>query len=161
RAPMWPVPSSTTLAHVGPLARTTEDAALLFMTIAGYDARDPHAVAGPMPDLMEACKAGAKGMRIAYSRTFGYAKPDEDVLRVTARAVKHFLSRGCQVDHLEFVCEQDPVEMGSAEFSPAIGPRLRPIVEKQRDLLDPAVAEILDSALKLDLRKYYPMVFER
>ena len=47
RIPVWPVSATTTLAHVGPMARTVEDAALLFMTVAGRDDRDPFSVAGP------------------------------------------------------------------------------------------------------------------
>jgi len=34
-------------------------------------------------------------------------------------------------------------------------------VERQRDLLDPAVAEVLDAALAQDMRSYYEKVFER
>jgi aspartyl-tRNA(Asn)/glutamyl-tRNA(Gln) amidotransferase subunit A len=167
RVPVWPVSATTTLAHVGPLARTMQDAALLFMAIAGYDVRDPFAVAGPVPDLLAACdagtkgKAGAKGPRIAYSRTLGFAKPDEDVLRVVDRAARQFFTLGYEVDHFEFVFDRDPVEIWSAEFYAGIGTRLRPFLEKQRELLDPAVAEILEAALRQDLRTYYATVFER
>ena len=42
-----------------------------------------------------------------------------------------------------------------------MGTRLRPFVETQRDLLDPAVAEVLDAALSQDMRDYYEKVFER
>src|SRR3972149_4921104 len=49
RVPVWPTSATPTLAHVGPIARSMEDAALLFSVIAGYDARDPFSVAGPGP----------------------------------------------------------------------------------------------------------------
>jgi Asp-tRNA(Asn)/Glu-tRNA(Gln) amidotransferase A subunit family amidase len=50
----------------------------------------------------------------------------------------------------------------SVEGLPAgVGTRLRPILESRRDLLDPAVAEILDAALALDMRAYYDAVFRR
>jgi aspartyl-tRNA(Asn)/glutamyl-tRNA(Gln) amidotransferase subunit A len=38
---------------------------------------------------------------------------------------------------------------------------LRSFVEKQRDMLDPAVAEVLEGALSQDMRSYYEKVFER
>src|SRR6202008_2882947 len=38
---------------------------------------------------------------------------------------------------------------------------LRPFLEGKRDLLDPAVAAILEQALRQELRDYYPKVFER
>ena len=54
RVPVWPTSATPTLAHVGALARTVGDAALLTNVIAGFDRRDPASVAGPMPDLVAA-----------------------------------------------------------------------------------------------------------
>jgi len=161
RIPLWPVPSAPTLSHVGPMARTVEDAALLFMACAGYDARDPSSVAGPVPDLLAACKQDVKGLRIAYSPTLGYAKPDAEVVRVVEAAAKRFESFGCTVDLVERVFENDPVDIWSAEFYAGAGTRLRPFLEGRRELIDPAVADMLDGALRQDMRDYYGKVFER
>ena len=57
--------------------------------------------------------------------------------------------------------EKDPVDIWTAEFYAGVGIRLRPFVEKQRDLLDPAVAEVLEAALSQDMKTYYEKVFER
>jgi len=161
RVPVWPTTAAPTLSHVGPMARTVADAALMFMSIAGYDARDPYAIAGPLPDLVAACDAGAAGLRIAYSRTLGYARPDPDVVALIDAAARTFETLGCIVEPVEAVFDSDPVDIWNAEFYASIGTRLAPILEKQRDLLDPAVAETLDGALRQDLRTYYTKVFER
>jgi aspartyl-tRNA(Asn)/glutamyl-tRNA(Gln) amidotransferase subunit A len=161
RIPVWPMSATTTLAHVGPMARTVEDAALLFMACAGYDARDPYSVAGPVPDLLAACKQDVKGLRIAYSPTLGYARPDPEVLRVVDAAAKRFEELGCAVDLVERVFERDPVDIWAAEFYAGAGTRLRPFLESKRELIDPAVADILEQALRQDLRDYYGKVFER
>jgi aspartyl-tRNA(Asn)/glutamyl-tRNA(Gln) amidotransferase subunit A len=155
------VSATTTLAHVGPMARTVEDAALLFMACAGYDARDSYSVAGEVPDLLAACKADVKGLRVAYSPTLGYARPDAEVLRVVDAAAKRFEEFGCTIELVERVFERDPVDIWSAEFYAGAGTRLRPFLESQRELIDPAVADVLDQALKQDLRNYYGKVFER
>jgi aspartyl-tRNA(Asn)/glutamyl-tRNA(Gln) amidotransferase subunit A len=143
------------------MARTVEDAALLFMASAGYDARDPYSVAGPVPDLLAACKADVRDLRIAYSPTLGYARPDAEVLRVVEQAVQAFERLGCGVELVERVFDADPVDIWSAEFYAGAGTRLRPFLEKQRELIDPAVADILDQALRQELRDYYGKVFER
>jgi aspartyl-tRNA(Asn)/glutamyl-tRNA(Gln) amidotransferase subunit A len=161
RVPVWPTAATPTLSHVGPMARSMEDAALLFMAIAGYDARDPFAVAGPVPDLIAACAAGARGLKIAYSPTLGYARPEAEVSRIVAAAAQKFAELGCTVELVEKVFEEDPVDLWTAEFYGGIGTRLRTFVENQRDLLDPAVADILQAALKQDMREYYAKVFER
>ena len=131
RIPVWPVSATTTLAHVGPMARTVEDAALLFMACAGYDERDAYSVAGPVPDLLAACQQDVKGLRIAYSPTLGYARPDAEVLRIVGAAAKQFETLGCTVDLVERVFERDPVDIWSAEFYAGAGTRLRPFLESK------------------------------
>lgn len=161
RVPVWPTSATPTLAHVGPIARTIEDAALLFSVIAGYDARDPFSVAGSVPDVMGATKASIAGMKVAYSPTLGYARPDVDVLKVVDAAALTFDSLGCHVERVENVFDNDPAGLWTAEFYAGVGTRLRSFIENQRELLDPAVADILERALAQDMRSYYEAVFER
>lgn len=161
RVPVWPTSATPTLAHVGPIARTIEDAALLFSAIAGYDARDPFAVAEPVPDVMGATKASVAGMRIAFSPTLGYARPDADVLKIAEAAALTFEQLGCHVERVDSVFENDPAGLWTAEFYAGVGTRLRSFVENQRELLDPAVGDILALALGQEMRAYYETVFER
>jgi len=161
RIPVWPVSATTTLAHVGPMARTVEDAALLFMACAGYDARDAYSVAGPVPDLLAACRQDVKGLRVAYSPTLGYARPDPEVRRVVDAAATMFEQFGCAIELEENVFERDPVDIWAAEFYAGVGTRLRPFLETRRELIDPAVANMLERALSQELRDYYAKVFER
>jgi aspartyl-tRNA(Asn)/glutamyl-tRNA(Gln) amidotransferase subunit A len=128
RIPVWPVSATTTLAHVGPMARTVEDAALLFMACAGYDPRDPYSVAGPVPDLLAACRQDINGLRAAYSPTLGYARPDAEVLRVVDAAAKQFESLGCTVDLVDKVFERY-----------ALRDTLRPFFERYDILLSPVL----------------------
>lgn len=161
RVPVWPTSATPTLAHVGPLARNVEDAALLFSVIAGFDRRDPFGVAGPVPDVLSATRFPCEGLRIAYSPTLGYARPDPEVVKLTDRAAKTFEELGCHVEHVEKVFETDPADLWTAEFYAGVGIRLRSFMENQRDLLDPAVAEVLEPALSQDMRDYYTKVFAR
>jgi aspartyl-tRNA(Asn)/glutamyl-tRNA(Gln) amidotransferase subunit A len=161
RVPVWPTSATPTLAHVGPLARSVEDAALLFSVVAGFDRRDPFSVAGPVPDVVAAFTQSVAGMKVAYSPTLGYARPNADVLKVTDRAAETLEELGCQVDLVENVFDADPADLWTAEFYAGVGIRLRSFMENQRDLLDPAVAEVLEPALTQDMRDYYTKVFSR
>ena len=80
---------------------------------------------------------------------------------IVADAARAFEELGCKVDLVEEVFEKDPAELWTAEFYAGVGTRLRSFVETQRELLDPAVAEVLDLALAQDMRAYYEKVFER
>jgi aspartyl-tRNA(Asn)/glutamyl-tRNA(Gln) amidotransferase subunit A len=161
RVPVWPVSATPTLAHVGPIARNVADAALLLTAIGGYDPRDPFSVSQAMPDLLEACRAGVSGLRIAFSTTLGYARPDPEVAEIVTAAAKTFEELGCTVEQVEQVFDKDPADLWTAEFYAGVGTRLRQVVQTQRELLDPAVAEVLDAALSQDMRAYYEKVFER
>ncbi|CAM5316151.1 Glutamyl-tRNA(Gln) amidotransferase subunit A OS=Afipia felis OX=1035 GN=gatA_3 PE=3 SV=1 [Afipia felis] len=161
RVPVWPASATPTLAHVGPLARSMQDAALLFAAIAGYDARDPFSVAGPVPDVLGAALASVKGMRVAYSPTFGYAKPTPEVLKVVDKAVRTLEDLGCEVEQVDQLFTRDPMDLWTAEFYAGVSIRLRDFVENKRDMLDPAVADVLEGALSQDMRSYYTKVFER
>lgn len=161
RVPAWPIPATPTLAHVGPIARDIADVALMYSVIAGYDERDPFSVAGPTPDLDSALGASIEGMKIAWSPTLGYARPDPDVLRVTEAAVARLCELGAIVEQVDTVFGTDPVAMWMAEFYVGVGTRLRSVVEEQPDLLDPAVAVALETALGQDMRAYYETVFQR
>lgn len=161
RVPVWPTSATPTLAHVGPLARNIHDAALLLSTIAGYDERDPASVAAQTPDFLAALNADVAGLRIAVSPTLGYARPDPDVVAAVNDAASVFEQLGCKVERIDKVFATDPADLWTAEFYAGVGTRLRPILEKDRALLDPAVADILDAALAQDMRDYYEKVFAR
>ncbi len=161
RVPVWPTSATPTLAHVGPLARTVTDAALVFSAIAGHDARDPFGVAGAVPDVLGASRASVAGMRVAYSPTLGYARPDPEVVEITRRAAQVFEDLGCHVEEVDAVFATDPADLWTAEFYAGVGIRLRSFMENQRDLLDPAVADVLELALHQEMQSYYTSVFER
>jgi aspartyl-tRNA(Asn)/glutamyl-tRNA(Gln) amidotransferase subunit A len=161
RVPVWPTSATPTLAHVGPVARDVRDAALLLTAVAGYDARDPFSIAGPVPDFLAALNGPVKGKRIAWSPTFGYARPSADVVKACEDAVKTFEGFGCQIEQVDRLFDSDPADLWTAEFYAGVGARLEKILERQRDLLDPAVAAILDHALRQDMRAYYQTVFKR
>ena len=137
------------------------DAALLLMAIGGYDPRDPFSVSQAMPDLVAACRAGVSGLRIAFSTTLGYARPDPEVAEIATAAARTFEDLGCSVEQVEQVFDKDPADLWTAEFYAGVGTRLRQVVQTQRELLDPAVAEVLDAALSQDMRAYYEKVFDR
>lgn len=161
RVPVFPTAATPTLSHVGPIARTVRDAALLLTAIAGYDARDPFSVAEPVPDFLAACERPVKGMRIAWSPTLGYAKPASEIVAITQRAAAVFESLGCHVELVERVFDEDPVELWTSEFYAGIGTRLNKQYLEVPHLLDPALLDMLHAALEQPLGAYYGNVFRR
>jgi len=160
RVPVFPVAATPTLAHVGPMARSVRDAALLLTAISGFDARDPASVAAEVPDYLAACERPPKGLRIAWSPTLGYARPNAEVARIAGEAAQVFEELGCQVEQVDKVFD-DPIDLWMAEFYAGVGTRLKKTLNEQRELIDPAVAAVLDRALDQTIDEYYARVFSR
>lgn len=78
------VPLSVSLDHVGPMARTVEDAALILQTIAGPDPRDATTLPGEVGDLCAHLGSGIAGMRIAVDRRYFFGDEMEDDVRSAA-----------------------------------------------------------------------------
>ena len=159
RVPVYPTSATPTLAHVGPLTRSVQDAATVLSVIAGYDRRDPATVAGPLADL-DAAMHDPRPLRVAWSPTLGYGRVDPEVQRITAKAVAAIAKMGVEVDLVEHVMD-DPVDLWAAEFYAGVGTKLRQVLIDAPETLDPAVLEVLKIAVSQDMDSYYRKVFER
>lgn len=64
------IPLAYTLDHVGPMAWTAEDTAMLLQEMAGYDAADPASAQVPVPDYRAGLYDGVRGLRVGVVRHF-------------------------------------------------------------------------------------------
>ena len=71
------------LDHVGPMTRSTWDAAAVLEVIAGDDPNDPTTLAEPAPAILAGIGDGAAGLRIGYDERYA----SEDVIAPIAEAV--------------------------------------------------------------------------
>ncbi|MDG1859657.1 MAG: amidase [Emcibacteraceae bacterium] len=83
------LPLAESLDHVGPMTRTTADAAIMLQTIAGYDENDPTSLTSPVPDMLSNISSGVAGMRIGFDSDYattdinaGLVKAIEETLNV-------------------------------------------------------------------------------
>ena len=101
RVPMYPAAGGHELvAHVGPLARTVRDVALMLNVIARYDGRDPWALPDDGADYVAACGQPLAGtaIRIAWSADLGFAPVEAETRDVAAAAARAFADAGVPVD---------------------------------------------------------------
>lgn len=102
RVPAWPLSPFGTVAHVGPMARTTADCALMLNVLARPDARDWHALPYAGTDWTAGLAAGMRGMRVAYSPRLGYVRQvDAEVAARVAEAARTFDALGAQVEEVD------------------------------------------------------------
>src|SRR5271157_964349 len=101
RVPAHPPSPMGLLAHIGPMARTVADAALLLTVLSGPDHRDPYALPPEDKDYLERLEEGVRGWRIAYSPTLGYAKVDPEIAAGVAEAARQFEVLGAIVEQVD------------------------------------------------------------
>src|SRR5450755_3720352 len=61
---------ASSLDHIGPLARTVRDAAILLETIAGRDPLDATSAEAPVPDYAQALDGKVKGLKLGLPREY-------------------------------------------------------------------------------------------
>ena len=103
RVPAHPPSPMGFLAHIGPMARTVADAALLLTVLSGADHRDPYALPPEDRDYTAGLEEGVRGWRIAYSPTLGYAKVDPEIAAATAEAARRFEALGAIVEEVDAI----------------------------------------------------------
>jgi aspartyl-tRNA(Asn)/glutamyl-tRNA(Gln) amidotransferase subunit A len=73
------MPLGYSLDHMGPLARTVRDCAVVLQVLAGYDWRDPACARKPVPRLVPEAGCSIHGLRIGMPENFYLERLEPDV----------------------------------------------------------------------------------
>jgi aspartyl-tRNA(Asn)/glutamyl-tRNA(Gln) amidotransferase subunit A len=93
-------PLAWTMDHVGPMARSAADCALMLGAIAGRDARDVTTSPRPVPDYTSGLTGDIRGLRVGLLRTFFLESAGLVLRQAVERAVKDLASLGAQVEEV-------------------------------------------------------------
>jgi aspartyl-tRNA(Asn)/glutamyl-tRNA(Gln) amidotransferase subunit A len=89
---------SPSLDHVGPLARTVEDAALLLGAVSGHDPADPASLDAPNEDFTRELDGGVGGLRIGVERDYYFSRFVTDEVRAaTLEAIDELERQGATI----------------------------------------------------------------
>ncbi len=88
---------SESLDHVGPMARSVADAAIMFDAIAGRDPRDPTSLDAPHPHVFKDIAQGIRGMRIGLDREYALKGLDAGQAAAIEAALEVVRGLGAQV----------------------------------------------------------------
>jgi len=83
--------------HVGSMARTVEDAAILFEAMAGADPKDPTSLTDPVPPVRSELRNGASGLRIGFDRRYATDNVDADVAEAMDEVLATLTGLGAKV----------------------------------------------------------------
>jgi aspartyl-tRNA(Asn)/glutamyl-tRNA(Gln) amidotransferase subunit A len=160
RVPVYPPSTYGTLSHVGPMARTVADAALMLDALGSPDHRDPLSLDRQAPAAASCDPDRVRGLRVAFSPALGYAQVDPEVADAVRDAVAALESRGARVT-LADPGFADPIATfdvlwytGAAKLVEDTDPGLR-------HLLDPGLAEIAEQGRRYSALDYVQALRER
>jgi len=92
---------SWSMDHVGPMARTTEDCALLLNALAGSDSGDPTSYAGPSEDFTSELKRELHPVRIGVPTNYFFEDPvDSEISKAVLSAINIMASNGAEIVEL-------------------------------------------------------------
>jgi aspartyl-tRNA(Asn)/glutamyl-tRNA(Gln) amidotransferase subunit A len=153
RVPAWPPSPMGTIAHVGPIARSVADAALMLTVISRPDARDWTALPYGQSDYGEKLDEGVRGLRIAYSEDLGYAKVDREVAALAKAAVRTLEALGAKVEERDPGFE-DPQEIFSSHWFPGAAAFVRGVPARKRALMDPGLLAVARKGERITTAQY-------
>ena len=101
------IPLSVSLDHVGPIARTVADAAIILQAIAGFDAGDKASVDVPVDDYLAGLGRNVKPLRIGVPRKFFFEDLDPEVASATIHALSALAMLGAELRDVDLPVPTD------------------------------------------------------
>ena len=136
RVPAYPYGNLPGFSHTGPMVRTVADAALMLTVIAEPDPRDWLGLPAERRDWRIGLEDGVRGLRIAYSRTLGYAWVDDEIATLVDKAAEVFAELGAHVEERDpgFANPREPFEFF---YTANMTATVDAIPREKRALMDP------------------------
>jgi aspartyl-tRNA(Asn)/glutamyl-tRNA(Gln) amidotransferase subunit A len=94
------MPLSWSNDHIGPMARTAQDCALLLRTIAGPDPLDATASPRPVPDYLAALTQPVSGLRIGVPESYFFQALDAEIETAVRAAIEILRGLGADVEEI-------------------------------------------------------------
>jgi aspartyl-tRNA(Asn)/glutamyl-tRNA(Gln) amidotransferase subunit A len=155
RAGVYPL--SFSLDSVGPLARSVEDAALVYQQLAGEDTADATTRGVPVDDVLRDLRSGVKGLRLAFAETAFFDGVDPEIERAVREAGRVLADLGARVESVAFpeaseALKLNPRGLVIAAEAYAVN---RELLEKRFDELDPLVRERMKLGKEVSGPEYF------
>jgi aspartyl-tRNA(Asn)/glutamyl-tRNA(Gln) amidotransferase subunit A len=108
-------PAAFSLDHIGPMAWTAEDCALMLQALAGHDPRDPASAKRPVPSYTAGLGSGIRGLRIGVIHHFHETdhKVSEGTQHGIDAALATFRDLGAELREVQLSPLQDWAACGS------------------------------------------------
>jgi aspartyl-tRNA(Asn)/glutamyl-tRNA(Gln) amidotransferase subunit A len=111
------LPLAWSLDHVGPLARSVADCAIVLQAIAGHDPRDPASSTLGVPDFSAGLEEGVGGLRVGVPREYFFDLVEPEVERLVRAGIGALEQLGARVDEVSLPHVRDAQLAGNVIMS--------------------------------------------
>ncbi|MGH9537281.1 MAG: amidase [Terriglobales bacterium] len=111
------IPLSTSLDHVGPIARTVADAAVIFQAIAGFDQKDRASADVAVEDYVSALGKTLDPLRIGVPRSYFYEELNPEVASAIDHALTGLASLGAELREVGLNIPTDRTLQGAEAYA--------------------------------------------
>jgi aspartyl-tRNA(Asn)/glutamyl-tRNA(Gln) amidotransferase subunit A len=91
---------ASSLDHIGPLAKTVKDAAIVLRTIAGRDPMDATSAEVPVPDYVAELEKPVRGMKIGIAKEYLGEGLQDEVRSAVEAGIEKLASLGCEIQEI-------------------------------------------------------------
>jgi aspartyl-tRNA(Asn)/glutamyl-tRNA(Gln) amidotransferase subunit A len=116
-SPRGVIPLSWSLDHVGPIAATVSDAAVILQAIAGFDAGDINSEDVPVADYVAGLGSRAKTLRIGVPRTYFFEGLDAEIESAVSQALSVLTTLGADIRDIELEAPTDRTVQSAESFA--------------------------------------------
>ena len=88
---------ASSLDHIGPLAKTVKDSAIVLRTIAGRDPMDSTSAEVPVPDYVAELDKPVRGLKLGVAKEYFGEGLDEEVRHAVESAIDKLKDLGCEL----------------------------------------------------------------
>ena len=149
------MPLSWSLDHIGPMARSVTDAALILAAIAGYDPADPTSREIAVEDNAAAVRAPSPKLRVGVPRKFFYEDLDSEVARVVEAALRAVAGLAAEMREISVPVDNDRT-VAKAESYACHAPNL----PQNADKYDPETLRRINTGADVSVREYIAKLHE-
>jgi aspartyl-tRNA(Asn)/glutamyl-tRNA(Gln) amidotransferase subunit A len=111
------IPLSWSLDHVGPIALTVTDAAVILQAIAGFDAGDISSDDIPLADYVAELGSGPQTLRIGVPREYFFASLDAEIESAVEQAMSVWTRLGAVVRDIELEVPTDRTVQSAESYA--------------------------------------------
>lgn len=148
RVPAYPASPFGTVAHIGPIARSVADAALMLQAMSGRDLRDWHQSPWKLPPVAPLAPRSLHGLRVAVWETPPSGTVAPDVRATFGRALDRITNAGAVLTRVALP-GSDLWELFSLHWHSGAAARLRNVPPASLPLVEPGLREIAAAGARL------------